>query len=164
MSIDKVYKEAYPRIFAYFFAKTGNRQQAEDLTQEVFYQAIKNFHTFSGHSSVETWLFAIARNCLRNFYRRKKYRELLLKKISPHEVHHGTPEEEVIKKEKKKTLMDAVSQLEDLPKEIVALRVYGELSFKEIAALVNKSESHTRIIFHRAKLKILKELDDVQDG
>lgn len=57
-----------------------------------------------------------------------------------------------------------IHQLEDLPKEIVTLRIYGELSFKEIATLVNKSENYTRIIFHRAKLKIQKELDDDYEG
>lgn len=68
-----------------------------------------------------------------------------------------------MEKEKQKTLNEAINQLEDVPKEIVMLRVYGELSFKEIATLVNKSENHTRIIFHRAKLIIQKELDD-QNG
>lgn len=163
MKLEELYKEVYPRIYAFFYVKTSNKQVAEDLVQEVFYQAIKTFHTFSYESSIETWLFAIAKNRLRNFYRSKKYQKYLLEKIPKGESDPTSPEEQLLEKEKQKTLIEAINQLEVLQKEIVTLRVYGELSFKEIAMLVNKSENYTRIIFHRAKLKIQRELDD-QDG
>lgn len=97
---------------------------------------------------------------MRNFYRKKKYRKQLLEKIRKHDVPEDSPEEQVMEKEEKRTLLDVIQQLEELPKEVVMLRIYGELSFNEISSLVNKSEGHTRIIFHRAKLKIQKELDD----
>lgn len=163
MKLEKLYKEVHPRIFTFFYVRTGHRQHAEDLTQEVFYYAIKNFHMFSAKSTIETWLFSIAKHRLANFYRSKKYGEQLLKKVSQQERFEDSPEEKLIKKEKKSTLMDAIQKLDELQKEIVTLRVYGELSFKEIATLVNKSENHTRIIFHRAKLKIQKELDDEEN-
>ncbi|PWU67363.1 RNA polymerase sigma factor [Gracilibacillus dipsosauri] len=163
MKLEELYKEVYPRIYAFFYVKTVNKQIAEDLTQEVFYQAIKKFHTFSYESTLDTWLFAIAKNRLRNFYRSKRYQNLLLEKLPKEERNPISPEEQLLEKEKQKTLNEAINQLEDVPKEIVMLRVYGELSFKEIATLVNKSENHTRIIFHRAKLIIQKELDD-QNG
>lgn len=160
MKLEKLYKEVHPKIFAFFYARTQNRQHAEDLTQEVFYYAIKNFHTFSGKSTIETWLFSIAKNRLSNFYRRKKYREQLLEKISKQQRHETSPEQHFLNKERTNTLVDAIQKLDDVQREIATLRIFGELSFKEIADLVNKSENHTRIIFHRAKLKILKELDD----
>lgn len=47
MKLDKIYKEVHPRIFTFFYVRTGNQQHAEDLTQEVFYHAIKKFsHVF----------------------------------------------------------------------------------------------------------------------
>ncbi|MFC4560017.1 RNA polymerase sigma factor [Virgibacillus kekensis] len=163
MELEELYKEVHPRIYAFFYVKTSNKQIAEDLTQEVFYQAIKKISTFSFESSVETWLFAIAKNRLRNFYRSKKYQDHLLQKLPKEEVAFTSPEEQLLEKEQQKTLIEAIHQLEELPKEIVTLRIYGELSFKEIAALVKKSENYMRIIFHRAKLKIQNELDD-QNG
>lgn len=164
MELEELYKEVYPRIYAFFYVETRNKQVAEDLVQEVFYEAIKKFHTFSYESTLDTWLFAIAKNRLRNFYRSKKYQKLLLEKLPIEETDPTSPEEQLLNKEKQKSLLDAINQLEDVPKEIVKLRMYGELSFKEIAALIKKSENHTRIIFHRAKLKIQIELDDDQDG
>lgn len=164
MKLEELYKEVHPRIFAFFYVRTRNQQIAEDLSQEVFYQAIKNFHTFSAKSTIETWLFAIAKNRLRSFYRSKKYQEQLLNIIAEESKHTNSPEEQYLEMEKRTSLIEAIHRLEELPKEIVTLRVYGELSFKEIATLVSKSENHTRIIFHRAKLKIQKELGDDQDG
>ncbi|GAA0488531.1 RNA polymerase sigma factor [Salinibacillus aidingensis] len=160
MELEELYKDIYPNIYAFFYVKTSNRQVAEDLTQEVFFQAMKNAHTFSKESTVQTWLFAIAKNRLKNFYRSKTYQDHLLKKLPREEWDTDTPEARLIEKEAQNSLIEAIHQLEELPKEIVTLRVYGELSFKEIAALVDKSENYTRIIFHRAKLKIKKELDD----
>ncbi|MFD2042694.1 RNA polymerase sigma factor [Ornithinibacillus salinisoli] len=163
MELGELYKEVHPRIFAFFYIKTSNKQVAEDLTQEVFYQAIKKFHTFSYASTIETWLFAIVKNRLRNFYRSKKYHDQLLEMLPKEELESNYPEEKLLKKEQQISLIESINRLEELSKEIVTLRVYGELSFEEIAELVNKSENYTRIIFHRAKLKIQKELDD-QDG
>src|SRR5690606_4675784 len=154
MKLEKLYKEVHPKIFAFFYARSQNRQHAEDLTQEVFYYAIKNFHTFSGKSTIETWLFSIAKNRLSNFYQSKKYKQQLLEKIAKQDSHEATPEQQFLKKERTNTLMEAIQKLDDLQREIVTLRIFGELSFKEIATLVNKSENHTRITFHRAKLKI----------
>ncbi|MHA6250443.1 RNA polymerase sigma factor [Oceanobacillus sp. CAU 1775] len=164
MKLEDLYKEVYPRIYAYLYLRVGNQPMAEDLVQEVFYHAIKNFHTFSSNSTIETWLFGIAKNRLRNFYRSKKYQEQLMKMAAEQKQTSESPEDQLMEKEKRKSLLETIHQLEELPKEIVTLRVYGELSLKEIAVLVNKSENHTRIIFHRAKLKIQKELDDDQDG
>lgn len=160
MKLEELYKEVHPKIYAFFYVKTNNRQVAEDLTQEVFYEATKKFHTFSHKSTIKSWIFAIAKNRLRNFYRSKKYYKLLLEKIPQEEQVSATPEEQLLAKENKLSLIEAINRLEELPKEIITLRIYGELSFKEIAQLVNKSENYTRIIFHRAKLKIQKELDD----
>lgn len=59
MKLDKIYKEVHPGIFAFFYVRTGNQQHAEDRTQEVFYHTIKNYHTFSGNSTIETWLLPL---------------------------------------------------------------------------------------------------------
>lgn len=159
MNLETLYKKMYPRIVAYFYIKTNNQQMAEDLAQEVFYEAIKKINTFSNKSTIETWIFAIAKNRLRNFYRGKKYQEKLFEKILKEEENVKTPEAVLLEKEKKVSINEAIHRLEELEKDVVTLRIYGELSFKEIAQLVGKSENHVRILFHRAKLKIKKELD-----
>ena len=75
------------------------------------------------------------------------------------EMGSHTPEEEVLKKEEQWNLIQRINQLDELTREIVTLRVYGELSFKEIGMLVDKSENFVRVTFHRAKLRLQKEME-----
>lgn len=163
MSLEKVYSEIQPRIYAFFFVKTANKEIAEDLTQEVFYEAIKGFHTFSGHSSIQTWLFSIARNRLNKYFRKKKYRNKLADLLKSQDQYSIPLEESYIDKEEKNLLITQINKLDELSKEIITLRIYGELSVKEIAYILGKSESYIRVTFHRAKLKIQKELEDYNE-
>ena len=77
MELEELYKEVQPRIYAFFFIKTSSKEIAEDLTQEVFYEALKSMHTFSQQSTIQTWLFSIAKNRLLKHYRSKKYKNQL---------------------------------------------------------------------------------------
>ncbi|MFK4998854.1 RNA polymerase sigma factor [Bacillus sp. N9] len=69
-----------------------------------------------------------------------------------------SPEEIYLSKESESYFFKRLHKLDDLSKEIVTLRIYGELSFKEIGELVKKSENYARVTFHRAKLKLQKEM------
>lgn len=171
MRLEELYADIQPRIYAFFYVKTNNKEVAEDLTHEVFYQAMKSMGSFSGSSSVQTWLFAIAKNQLHKYFRSKRYKENLAQRLSnelsteiPKDAR--SPEQELLKKEEQHQIVELISQLDPISKEIVTLRVYGELSFKEIGELIGKSENYTRVTFHRAKLKMHKELEgyDEQTG
>lgn len=136
-----------------------NYTLSEDLTQDVFYAALKGVKTFRGRASVQTWLFAIARNLLKKHYRSKKYARNLVNKLS-NDIQEKTvsSEELYLSKEMNWAFIEQVSKLDALPAEIVTLRVYGELSFKEIGDLIRKSENYVRVNFHRTKLKLQKEM------
>lgn len=159
--LEKLYKEIQPKIYSFFYVKTLDSAAAEDLTHDVFYEALKSFSSFSGKSSLQTWLFSIAQNLLKKYYRSKKYKNSLEHKLMDNEKdvrRPDTPEEIYLAKETKRGVIRQIDQLDELQKEIVILRIYGELSFKEIAELVNKSENFARVAFHRAKLKLQKEM------
>ncbi len=159
MELEELYKEIQPRIYAFFFIKTSSKEIAEDLTQEVFYEAIKSMHSFLQQSSIQTWLFSIARNRLFKHYRSKKYKTQLNEMLKKETGESITPEQEVLKNEAKQNLIEYLNQLDELSKEVVTLRIYGELSFKEIGSLLGKSENFARVTFHRAKLKLQKEME-----
>ncbi|MFT4412847.1 RNA polymerase sigma factor [Fredinandcohnia humi] len=159
MELEELYKEIQPRIYAFFFVKTSSREVAEDLTQEVFYEAIKGFNSFSHQSTIQTWLFSIAKNRLRKHYRSNKYKKNLSEMLSNEEGESISPEDHLLINEEKRSLVERINQLDDVSKEIVTLRIYGELSFKEIGSLIKKSENYARITFHRAKLKLQKEME-----
>lgn len=157
--LEKIYKEVQPKIYGFFYVKTLDSAAAEDLTHDVFYEALKGFSSFSGHSSIQTWLFSIAQNLLKKFYRSKKYKRNLENMLLEHDVNNpDTPEDIYLTKESNLQLAIHINQLDPLQKEIVTLRIYGELSFKEIGELLHKSENYTRVTFHRAKLKLQREM------
>lgn len=160
MELEHLYREIYPKMYAFFYANTSSREAAEDLTQDVFYDALRGTHTFAGRSSAATWLFGIARNKLRRFYRSRHYKSRLTDKLVE-EVQHvieSGPEDQVVQSEMENRLLALIKQLDDLPREIIMLRAYGELSFREIGELVGITENHARVIFHRVKLQLHKEM------
>lgn len=159
-SLTTLYGELQPKLYSFFYMKTGSKELAEDLTQEVFYEALKSYRTFKSNSSLKTWVFSIANNLLKKHYRKKKYSKALEDKLTMDTKVHESMEDSVIKKDNRLQLLKAINTLDDLTKEIVLLRIYGELSFKEIGITLNKSENYARVIFHRGKLKIQKELEE----
>ncbi|ADU31716.1 RNA polymerase sigma factor [Evansella cellulosilytica] len=158
MKLEDVYRKLQPNIYAYFYVKTLHREAAEDLTHEVFYLAFKNFSSFKGKSTIKTWVFSIAKNVLKNYYRSQKYHQRLTEKMEKEKTITETLENEVVKKENNAEVLHLIHSLNYPEKDIVVFRIFGELSFREIGDLLGKSENYARITFHRAKLKLQKEL------
>lgn len=158
--LEEEYEKLHPRIFAFFYAKTGNRVTAQDLCHDTFYEACKNISSFNGQSTLSTWIFSIANNLLKKYYRKNKYQQSLMQKLAvipETEIHTLEGLAEI--NEDTKILLRHISKLDDAAREIVLLRIYGELSFTEIGSLIGKSENYARVTFHRLKLKIQKLME-----
>lgn len=155
--LEQLYKDLQPKLYAYFYIKTSNPSVAEDLTQDVFYEASKKIHLYRGEATLSTWLYSIANNLLKKYYRSKKYDAALLERIEGPTIIPVTTEDIVEIKQEVATLWQHIQTFDEQAKEIVLLRLYGELSFKDIADLIGKSENYVRVTFHRLKLK-LKEM------
>lgn len=158
--LDEEYEKIYPKIYAFFYAKTGNQTTAQDLCQDTFYEACKNITSFNSHSTLSTWIFSIAINLLKKYYRKNKYQQSLMQKLAiipETEIHSIEGLTEI--NEDTKILLHHISKLDDAAREIVLLRIYGELSFTEIGSLIGKSENYARVTFHRLKLKIQKLME-----
>lgn len=158
--LEEVYEEIYPKIYAFFYSKTGNRMTAQDLCHDTFYEACKNIGSFNGRSTLSTWVFTIATNLLKKHYRKNKYQQSLMQKLAeiPETEIHSLEELAEIN-EDTKILLHHVSKLDDTSREIILLRIYGELSFAEIGVLIGQSENYARVTFHRLKLKIQKLME-----
>jgi len=169
MELEQLYREMYPKLVAFFLAGTSSRETAEDLAQDVFYAALRGAGGFAGRASPAAWLFGIARNRLRRHYRAGRYKARLTGRLLD-AVRHGRPteeagpEERAVRNELQQQLLDAIRRLEDREREVVLLRVFGELPFREIGELLGISENHARVIFHRIKLQLHKEMGDKPDG
>lgn len=160
MELEQLYRDVYPKMYAFFYANTSSREAAEDLTQDVFFDALRGARTFAGKSSAATWLFGIARNKLSRYYRSKRYKTQLADKLANDTRHscEAGPEEQVVRNELQRKLTILINKLDEQQREIMLLRIYGELSFKEIGELTGISENNARVIYHRVKLQLHKEM------
>ena len=154
---DKLYRTCYMQIYSYVMTMTGNKEDAEEITQETFYKAFTTDRTFRGESECTTWLCAIARNLYIDETRRRKKTAVM-----PEEAI-GDPGTDFREKLEDKTsslmIHRILHSLEEPYKEVFSLRVFGELSFKEIGTVFGKTENWARVTYHRAKLKILERMD-----
>ena len=125
------------RVFSLCFRMLGQRQDAEDMTQETFiraYQALPRFEIRQG-ISFEAWLYRIAVNCCRSRMRRKWYQVLPWPDPAPRIVIEAEeqPDRQVLHGERRNEFMAAINALGDKHRLVVILRYYAGLSNEEIA-------------------------------
>ena len=143
----------YSAVYRYVLSLTCNENEAEDITQETFLRALDAKESFSGGSSLYTWLCAIAKNLLIN--RRKKQ-----KRNAGAEALENLPddsisiEERTADRDSAMQVMRALHTLSEPYKEVFSLRVFGQLDFKDIGLLFDRTDSWARVTYHRAKEKI----------
>lgn len=134
-------------IYRWMYRETGDPDAAADLTSQVFVQVIQRLHQYRPElaTSFRTWLFAIARNLLRDSWRRYRPRVTIpeLVDISP------GPEEIALHRSQMDELRAALSSLPLRQREIVELRLSG-LSIREISRIQRASEGAVRVAQNRA--------------
>ena len=156
-NIEEIYKEHSNTVYKYLFCLTGNEDLSEELTQETFAIAVKEIKKFKGNCKVSVWLCQIAKNLWYDEWRKNKKlanKDYDLLNIETEEK----VEDEVISNDEKITLYKKMQSLDEKTREVIYLRITGELSFKEIGDILNKTENWARVTFYRGKLK-LKEGD-----
>ena len=138
---------------------SSNKQIAEDLTEETFYKAFKNISSFKGTCKMSVWLCQIAKNTYFYHYnRQKKVQYFEDTPDSNFNLDSRNLAEEMVQKELKFRIHSILHTLDEPYKELFTLRVFGELEYREICSLFQKSESWARVTFYRAKGMIQKKL------
>lgn len=156
--IEKIYEEYFETVNKYLFCLTRSNNLAEELTQETFYRAVKKIDTYKGECKMSVWLCQIAKNLWYDHCRRKKISTNFEKDEILNKQYIESTEENFIKNEEKIEIYKRMQQLDEKTREVIYLRITGELSFKEIANILNKTENWARVTFYRGKNQ-LKEDD-----
>lgn len=154
--IEQIYKQYFDTVNKYLFCLTRNNDIAEELTQETFCRALKNLNQFKGECKISVWLCQIAKNIWYDYYRKNKKITVEEELLDIQDL--STPEDETISKEEKLLLYQKLQKLSQETREVIYLRITGELSFKEIGIILNKTENWARVTFYRGKNQ-LKEVD-----
>ena len=157
--IEQIYKEYFETVNKYLFCLTHNNDISEELTQETFYRAVKKINTYKGNCKMQVWLCQIAKNlwydqCRKN----KKMADIPEDEMTIGQAINFT-EEQAIANDEKISLYKKMQKLDEKTREVMYLRITGELSFKEIGTILNKTENWARVTFYRGKNQ-LKEVDE----
>ncbi len=164
--MEELYQKYAKQVFCYLYYLSHDRELAEELMQETFYIAIKQISQFRGECKVEVWLCKIARNLY--FKECKKQRKKAnisiadLEGLENRQQEKGI-EETYIEAEERKWLYKQIGMLDSVTREIVLLRIQADLSFKQIAEIVHKSENYVRVNFYRVKEKLKSKQEKGKD-
>ena len=153
---EKMYEAYYMRVFSYVMTLTGDRMQAEEITQEAFFRAFSTQRSFRGESDEVTWLCAIAKNFFLDEKRRQNRTEPLPEEMTSSEK---SMEQAAVERDTSFRIHLALHALEEPYREVFELRVFGELSFWEVGLIFGKTENWARVTYHRARLKLQERMD-----
>jgi RNA polymerase sigma-70 factor (ECF subfamily) len=143
-----LYRQYATRIYRYIFARVSNHADAEDLTAQVFMEALQGLDRFDDSGNFSAWLFTIARNKVVDSYRRRK--QLLSIEDAPEIIaENSEPLTRVVHSETIQQLSTVLKTLKPEQRELLQLRFAGELTYAQIAAVLGKTEAATKMSIHR---------------
>lgn len=150
MSVDfeKLYRAYFMEVYSYVMTLVKNADLAEEITQEVFFKALRTKKPYEGKASEFTWLCAIAKNAATDVLRKTSRTQELAEEI-PCE---SSVERALEEKETTLKIHQILHSMEEPYKEVFQLRVFGELSFLQIGTIFGKTENWARVTYHRARL------------
>lgn len=152
---EKLYEAYYMRVFSYAMTLSGDRTEAEEITQETFFRAFSKRSGFRGEADEATWLCAIAKNYFLDEKRRQGRNEEIPEDIE--DTEKGVEQKNVDRDTSFRIHM-LLHSLEEPYREVFELRVFGELSFREVGMIFGKTENWARVTYHRARLKLQERM------
>lgn len=154
---ESIYSEYFRDVYLFVLSLSRNEKVAEEITQETFFKALKSIDKFNGNCKINVWLCQIAKNTYFTYLDKQK-------RYDADDIGGKTSENSIeamiLSKEETFRIHEVLHCLVEPYKEVFTLRVFGELSFKQISQLFEKTESWARVTFHRAKQKIQSMLKE----
>ena len=150
--MSEIYRRHAQTVYKFLLSQTHDPDLAEELTQETFYQAVRSIGRFDGGCKVSVWLCQIAKHLWYQYLRRHK-RESPMPEAAP-EAPTPSAEEGLLEREGKLDLLRQIHDLGTDAREVVYLRAFGGLTFREIGDVMGRTETWARVNFYRTKEKL----------
>jgi RNA polymerase sigma-70 factor (ECF subfamily) len=160
VALTQLYEENFDKIYRYIVLKIGDRTEAEDMTQQVFLNALQSISSYKWKGMPFTsWLYRIAHNQVVDYFRKKsKHVTVPLDESLPIPAADGDPKYEVERKLEMETIVMATKKLTQAQQEVISLRFASELSIAEVAGVMGKSEGAVKALQHSAIAALRKVL------
>lgn len=160
INMDAIYRQYALPLKKYIYSMCKDSDLSDDIVSETFYKAIKNINSFYG-GNIFTWLCTIAKNIFFNHTKKKETQNESLEEKGVDIVSHEDSVEDVaLRKQSSIELYKNMQQLDSVEREVIYLRNFAELSFKEIGEVLNKSENWSRVTYFRCKEKIKRRMSN----
>lgn len=155
-----LYRRYVGRIYRYLYSRTGNSDDAEDLTSQVFTEALTGLATYREQGYFAAWLFTIARRRLIDHYRQHPS-EQPLSQAANQAAADLSPLAQAVHNEALAHLAELIAYLDEDKQELLRLRFAADLTYAEIGRLVGRSEDATKMAIHRLlrQLEVSWEID-----
>ncbi len=154
----EIYRRYLNPVYYYLLARVRDQQDAEDLTSQVFLEAIEKLHMYRPIKPFAAWLFTIARHRAIDFYRRRR-REVPLDADQDQADPAADPLREALARERLSDLVRQVAGLDEEGQELLRLRFAAGLTFAEIAAVLQRKESAVKMAYYRLISRLESQMD-----
>ena len=147
----------WPNVYNYQLKRTKSENDAEDITIQTFSKAFDKIHTFDDQYAFKTWLITISKNVHIDLLRKKKasiFAETTIEqedKVYLVVDENPTPEDKIIREQNLAKLLRDIKKLKPKYQEVIQLRYFQELSYKEISKQINEPMNNVKVKLLRAK-------------
>ncbi|HEX2852691.1 MAG TPA: RNA polymerase sigma factor [Opitutaceae bacterium] len=158
-ALGELFERHHRPLFGFLVKFTGQRTAAEDIAQTVFQRMLKYRHTYRDDGSFTAWMYHLARRCAADHFRKASSAPVATDPSHLHEHADDQPHagERESRRDDHALLKTALTQLDRDDREVLLLARFQELSFAEIAAILECSVGAAKVRAHRA----LRELRDI---
>ncbi len=155
MDTGEIYLAYRDKVRAYIRSRVSNAEDVEDLCSDVFLKVQKHFGEYNSEKgAVSTWIYAMTRNTVIDYYRTKKFSEEIPEDLSV-EIDPG---EELYRQETLQELAEAMEKLSEEEREVVILHYYHDLTLQEISLKMHLSYGQTKLRHNSALQKLGKQM------
>lgn len=165
----EIYEAYFHDVFLYIKGLSKNESVAEEIASETFFKAMRSIDSFRGDCDIRVWLCQIAKNGFFS-YMRKHPAFVGLEEaesaglLEAESSSQGRIEELLCSQSDAMQIHMALHGLGEPYKEVFSLRIFGELSFRQIGLIFGKTENWACVTYHRARNKIIKKMEDSENG
>ena len=156
----QIYERYLTKIYNYIYYRTGNTQDAEDLTARVFFRAMSHIEKYDDRGvPFQAWLYRIAHNLVANFHRDQSRRKIIpLDDYIAHTLRSDAPDQQAEASEEQEHLLTAIRNLPDERQQLLLLKFIEQKSNAEIGEIMNRTEGAIKSLYHRTLLALRDEL------
>jgi RNA polymerase sigma-70 factor (ECF subfamily) len=160
-AFDTIYRSYYKPIYMYVNRLVNDRTQADDITQEVLIKVLRGLKGVDKNKKLSPWIFRIAHNTCIDYYRKNKMSFELLENINCIDAEINCPENIVLNKEMHTKIKEVLLKISQKYQEVLLLRVYKDLTYKEIASQLKLKESTVKTWIYKGRQQFQKMYAEV---